>query len=108
MDENLDPNMPVEDMLRSRRPIDEVVDAIVSLCNEAMRDLPYMSGKEETHKLYFNKEATATLKALTLLYAASPLFNGNTMFHDFTNVLRLTATRRRQSLFHRFLLPNSF
>ena len=85
MDENLDPNMPVEDMLRSRRPIDEVVDAIVSLCDEAMRDLPYMSGKEETHKLYFNKEATATLKALTLLYAASPLFNGNTMFQDFTN-----------------------
>ena len=85
IDENLDPNMPVEDMLRSRRPIDEVVSAIVKLCDEAMKDLPYMSMKEDAHKLFFNKEATATLKALTLLYAASPLFNGNEMFQDFTN-----------------------
>ena len=85
IDENLDPNLPIEDMLQSRRPIDEVVAEIVRLCDEAMRDLPYMSMKEETHKLFFNKEATATLKALTLLYAASPLFNGNTLFQYFTN-----------------------
>ena len=85
MEENLDPNTSVENMLRSRRPIDEVVDVIVALCDDAMRDLPYMSMKETTHKLFFNKEATATLKALTLLYAASPLFNGNVMFSEFVN-----------------------
>lgn len=85
IDENLDPNLPVESMLRSRRPIDEVVEEIVRLCDEAIPDLPYMSQKESTHKLFFNKEATATLKALTLLYAASPLFNGNVQFADFTN-----------------------
>lgn len=85
IDENLNPNLPIEDMLMSRRPIDEVVAEIVRLCNEAMQDLPYMLNKEESHKLFFNKEATATLKALTLLYAASPLFNGNVLFQNFTN-----------------------
>ena len=85
LDENIDPNLPVEGMLRSRRPIDEVVDAIVKLCDEAMQELPYKSQKESDRLLYFNKEATATLKALTLLYAASPLFNGNVMFSEFTN-----------------------
>lgn len=85
IDENLDPNLDIEDMLLARRPIDEVVAEIVKLCNEAMSDLPYMSMKEESHRLFFNKEATATLKALTLLYAASPLFNGNVLFQNFTN-----------------------
>lgn len=85
MDENIDPNSSSSAMQLSRRPIDECVDAIVQLCNEAIAELPYMKNKEETHKLYFNKEAAATLKALTLLYAASPLFNGNIMLKDFVN-----------------------
>lgn len=85
VDENADPNSDIADMQQSRRPIDECVAAIVNLCNEAMRDLPYMKNKENNHKLYFNREAVATLKALTLLYAASPLFNGNPHMKSFTN-----------------------
>ncbi|WP_292265537.1 RagB/SusD family nutrient uptake outer membrane protein [Butyricimonas sp.] len=86
----IDKNMPAysssEEMQRlARRPIDECVDAIVTLCDEAMRDLPYMKEKTSDHQLYFNKEATATLKALTLLYAASPLFNGNPYLQNFKN-----------------------
>lgn len=86
IDENMSANASSEEMQQySRRPIDECVEAIVNLCDEAMVDLPYMSAKTSDHQLYFNKEAAATLKALTLLYAASPLFNGNPYLQDFKN-----------------------
>ncbi|MCB6974793.1 MULTISPECIES: RagB/SusD family nutrient uptake outer membrane protein [Butyricimonas] len=85
IDENVNPNVEFEDMQQFRRPIDECVEAIVKLCDEAMRDLPYQVEKPSDHQLFFNKEATATLKALTLLYAASPLFNGNTILQNFYN-----------------------
>ncbi len=85
IDENVNPNVEFEEMRQFRRPIDECVEAIVSLCDEAMKELPYGKEKPSDHSLFFNKEATATLKAMTLLYAASPLFNGNTMFKNFTN-----------------------
>lgn len=83
--ENIEPNEDFSTMQQTRRPIDECVAAIVELCDKAMAELPYMSQKMEDHKLYFNKESVAALKALTLLYAASPLFNGNTLFQNFTN-----------------------
>ena len=85
VDENLDPNLEAEEMRQSRRPIDECVDAILALCDEAAPDLPFMRNKVDDHKLYFNKEAVYTLKALTLLYAASPLFNGNSLLQNFEN-----------------------
>lgn len=83
--ENIDPNVEIEEMKQPRRPIDEVVDAIVQLCDEAIPELPYQKEKAQTRITYYNKEAAATLKALTLLYAASPLFNGNTMLASFVN-----------------------
>ena len=83
--QNIDPNVEIEEMKQPRRPIDEVVDAIVQLCDEAIPDLPYQKEKAQTRITYYNKEAAATLKAITLLYAASPLFNGNEMFANFVN-----------------------
>ena len=83
--ENINPNVEFDQMQQFRRPIDECVEAIVDLCDEAISVLPYQVEKTADHKLFFNKEATATLKALTLLYAASPLFNGNPMLQNFTN-----------------------
>lgn len=85
VDKNIETNAGVEEMMQSRRPIDECVDAIVKLCDEAIKKLPYMVAKPSSHSLYFNKEATATLKALALLYAASPLFNGNVALQNFEN-----------------------
>ncbi len=85
VDKNLDANSPSVDMQQPRRPIDECVNAIVSLCDEAIPALPYMKSKEQTRYAYFNKEACATVKAYALLYAASPLFNGNTQLKDFVN-----------------------
>ena len=85
VDKNIDPNVTFEEMQLFRRPVDECVAAIVELCDQAIPVLPYQSEKTNDHQLFFNKEAAATLKALTLLYAASPLFNGNAQLQDYTN-----------------------
>lgn len=85
IDKNTPPNVSITAMQQTRRPINECVEAIVKLCNEVIPILPSMNNKTEEHKLFFNKEAAATLKALTLLYAASPLFNGNIIFKNFVN-----------------------
>ena len=72
-------------MQQPRRPIDEVVKAIVELCDAAIPKLPYYKEQEQNHYAYFSKEGAAALKAMTLLYAASKLFNGNTMMADMVN-----------------------
>lgn len=82
---NIATNESMEDMQQPRRPITEVVDTIVSLCDQAMPYLPHRYEKSADRIAYFNKEACATLKALTLLYAASPLFNGAQAFAKMTN-----------------------
>lgn len=82
---NIDANSSVKDMQQPRQPIDSCVNAIVQLCDEAIKDLPYQNQKERTRICYYNKEAAATLKAYTLLYAASPLFNGNVELKNFVN-----------------------
>lgn len=57
-----------------RNSVDEVVDFIVKLCDESSLNLP------ETYEAIdygrVTKGAALALKAKTLLYAASPLFNG--------------------------------
>lgn len=83
--ENIDTNSSLQDMQQPRQPIDSCVNAIVKLCDEAMEYLPYQNQKESTRVTYYNKEAAATLKAYALLYAASPLFNGNIQLKDFKN-----------------------
>lgn len=60
-----------------RQPIETVVDTIVKLCDEAIPVLPALMQKDTQNELLFSKESTACLKAMALLYAASPLFNGS-------------------------------
>ena len=57
--------------------MDVCVEEIVSLLDEAMKDLPLMKDKERSRWAYHSLESAAALKAMTLFYAASPLFNGN-------------------------------
>ena len=45
--------------------------------DEAAAILPHATQKEANRVTYFSKEAALALKARALLYAASPLFNGN-------------------------------
>ena len=83
--ENIDANADKVAMQQPRASIDDCVNAIVSLCDEAIADLPTMSGSEESRHAYFKKESTAAVKAYALLFAASPLFNGNEQLKNFTN-----------------------
>ena len=85
VNQNIPTNADMDEMQQPRRPITEVVDTIVKLCDEAMPYLPHRYEKSADRIAYFNKEAAATVKALTLLYAASPLFNGAQAFAKMTN-----------------------
>nr|WP_026207542.1 RagB/SusD family nutrient uptake outer membrane protein [Butyricimonas synergistica] len=83
--ENIDPYAETDIMQQPRQPIDTVVKAIVSLLDEAMKDLPPLAEKDVSRWAFHSLESAATLKAYTYLYAASPLFNGNTAYANFTN-----------------------
>ncbi|MDR1864798.1 MAG: RagB/SusD family nutrient uptake outer membrane protein [Bacteroidales bacterium] len=75
--ENLPLSSKGEEAQRYREPVDEVVDYIVELLNEAVEDLPLMI-EDPTNELGRPTKATAlALKAQTLTLAASPLFNGD-------------------------------
>ncbi len=65
--------------------MDVCVEEIVSLLDEAMKDLPLMKDKERSRWAYHSLESAAALKAMTLFYAASPLFNGNPAYSGFVN-----------------------
>ncbi len=83
--ENIPVNSSISMMQQPRQPVDSCVNAIVRLCDEAIKDLPSRQTALSTNKAYYNREAAATLKAYALLYAASPLFNGNLAMKDFKN-----------------------
>lgn len=83
--EDMDPNQDVEDLKYPRSHVDTCFNYIVRLCDEAAADLPFLNEKQSERRGYFNKEAALALKARTLLYAASPLFNGNRDYADFRN-----------------------
>lgn len=83
--QNIDANAAISTMQVPRSPIDSCVNATVSLLDSAMTLLPIESGLGSDYLCFYSKEGAATLKAMVLLYAASPLFNGNEMFAKFTN-----------------------
>lgn len=83
--ENIDRNVPVEEMKVPRSHVDTCFNAIVRLCDEAAELLPNFNDKSTERRCYFNKEAVLALKARALLYQASPLFNGNSDYANFVN-----------------------
>ena len=83
--ENIATNSVIEDMQQPRSPIDTCVEAIIDLLDEAIKDLPPLDQKEKSRSAYYALEGAWALKANVLLYAASPIFNGNTMYANFKN-----------------------
>lgn len=83
--QNIDAASETQIMQQPRASIDDCVNAIVELCDKAIAILPSQQAEDQTSWAYFNKEAAATVKAYALLYAASPLFNGNTQLAGFVN-----------------------
>ncbi|PWG81833.1 RagB/SusD family nutrient uptake outer membrane protein [Pararcticibacter amylolyticus] len=72
------------DQLRiPRASVDEVVNFIVSECEEISETLPV--SYEDANLGRVTKGAALALAARTLTYAASPLFNGNTLYASVKN-----------------------
>lgn len=82
-------NIPVDTELQEmqlpRSPVDECFAEIVRLFDEAIPDLRPRVQMPISERASFSVEAAYAFKAKVLLYAASPLFNGNEWYADFKN-----------------------
>ncbi len=80
-------NLPIsasaEAVRVKREKVDDVVDYIVELLDEAIPDLPLTIQREASELGRLTRPAAMGLKAKVLLLAASPLFNGNTAYVNF-------------------------
>lgn len=74
-------NFPVggstEEVMAYREPIDDVVNYIVELIDEAVVDLPIALQNPSTDQGRISQAIALGIKAKVLAWAASPLFNGN-------------------------------
>lgn len=69
----------------TRQPIDACVDFIVDDCNNAINHLTTDYWNNTTLYGRATSVAAMALKSRVLLYAASPLYNGNTAYANFTD-----------------------
>lgn len=85
---NLPISAGVDEVQVMRAPVDECVDYIVQLLDEAVGSeaLPLMIQNEGTDLGRITRPIALSLKAQVLLTAASPLFNGNADYANFKNV----------------------
>jgi starch-binding outer membrane protein, SusD/RagB family len=78
--ENLPIYVDTEDVKVYRDPVDDVVNYIVELIDEAIPDLPLQVTSETTEMGRITKPIATAMKARALVTAASPLYNGNADF----------------------------
>lgn len=83
--ENMPIDLDVQEYQLPRQPVDTCFKEIIKLLDEAMEKVPMHSQRLSNYGHTFCLEALYALKAKVLLYAASPLFNGNTFYSDFRN-----------------------
>ena len=81
--ENLPINVSTEEISVYRDPVDDVVDYIVQLIDEAVPDLPRRIDSEASELGRITQPIALSVKAKVLVTAASPLFNGNTAYAQF-------------------------
>lgn len=70
-------DLPVKDYQLPRQHVDSCFKEIINLLDESMEYVPKHSQRISNYGHTFSLEAVYALKAKVLLYAASPLFNGN-------------------------------
>jgi hypothetical protein len=79
------PDASIEDFSFPRNSYDECVNYIVSELDKAIADLPVSQGNTREFGRW-KKGMALAVKSRTLLYAASPLYNGNTDYAGFKNL----------------------
>lgn len=83
--QNMPVDLDVKEYQLPRQPVDSCFKEIINLLDEAMKYVPMHSQRLSNYGHTFCLEALYALKAKVLLYAASPLFNGNAFYADFKN-----------------------
>ena len=83
--QNMPVDLDVKEYQLPRLPVDTCFKEIVNLLDEAIKYAPMHSQRLSIYGHTFSLEALYALKAKVLLYAASPLFNGNVFYSDFKN-----------------------
>lgn len=67
-----------------REPVDKVVDYIVNTLDDAMEDLPFLNNLDAVSEYgRMTKTIALSIKAKTLVLAASPIFNNNNYYLGF-------------------------
>lgn len=84
--ENLPVSTDVNGVQVSRNTVDEVIDYIVQLLDEAMVELPAQVRSEASDLGRFTLPIAAAMKAQVLVTAASPLYNCNEEFAPMRNI----------------------
>ncbi len=83
----IDVNFPVnanpEEVRVYREPVDSVINFVVRLLDESMENLPDQIEETTTETGRITKSIAASVKAKTLVWAASPLLNGNPDYANF-------------------------
>ncbi|MDR2774583.1 MAG: RagB/SusD family nutrient uptake outer membrane protein [Tannerella sp.] len=82
VDENIDVSAPPEQVRIFREPVDDVIEYIVNLVNEATPDLPPSITEISTETGRITQAVALAIKAKALIWAASPLFNGSYIFYN--------------------------
>ena len=84
-DSPIPPDADIENFSIARSPIDQCADYIANEIDLAIPDLPVSQGSTQEYGR-IKKGMALAIKSRTLLYAASPLFNGNTDYANFKNL----------------------
>lgn len=83
MDENVEVNASIDEVRKFREPFDDVVNYIVETIDSSLEDLPLYIVDQALEMGRITQPIALAVKAQALLFAASPLMNGNT---DYLNV----------------------
>jgi len=85
IDESLPIDADIDEIRGKRRPVDECVDFIVNLLDEAIPLLPEIIESEASEMGRITQPIALSVKATVLVTAASPLFNGNADYANFVD-----------------------
>jgi hypothetical protein len=83
VDENFPVNAPTEDVRVYREPVEDVIEYVVNLLDESMENLPDYIEETITEMGRITKPIAYAVKAKVLVWAASPLMNGNPDYMNF-------------------------
>jgi hypothetical protein len=82
MDKNISVSATPDEVRVYREPVDDVIEYIVSLIDEAKPDLPLSITEISTETGRITQAVALAIKARVLVWSASPLFNGSYSFYQ--------------------------